>query len=143
MSHYPTLLLVFSLALSLSTSAQSWRASLYPEDWSPPTNDDKFYTDEFLQDYSYAGYHLGEAEIPDVVENVVDVTAAPYNADPTGTIDATMSIQTAMDEIGAAGGGVVFLPAGTYNVSVPEGASSALQTSVPVPVASPSTCCTF
>lgn len=51
-----------------------------------------------------------------------DVTKAPYNAPynavQTGlpTIDATAAIQTALNDAGNAGGGVVYLPAGWYKV---------------------------
>lgn len=56
------------------------------------------------------------------------VTDAPYNAprtiiggaDTTGypspTIDATAAIQSALDAAGAAGGGIVYLPAGWYRI---------------------------
>lgn len=43
--------------------SQTWRSQYYPENWTPPTNK-KFYTDAFLQDYSYAGYQRGEKSIP-------------------------------------------------------------------------------
>ena len=119
------LLLTILSLLAQPTTAQDWRASLYPESWSPPTDVD-YYTDEFVQDFSYAGYHYGEREIPFITENIVDVTTAPYNADPTGTEDATAAIQQAMNDVGTAGGGVVFLPPGTYNVSVPDGETAAL-----------------
>jgi hypothetical protein len=40
----------------------------------------------------------------------------PFHADRTGEDDATAPIQRALDAVGAAGGGVVFLPAGRYRV---------------------------
>lgn len=45
------------------------------------------------------------------------VTAAPYNADPTGTVDATSAIQLALTAVNALGGGVVKCPEGTYLVN--------------------------
>ena len=38
-----------------------WRSSLYPEDWTPGFADAQ---GRFLHDFSYAGYHKGEALIP-------------------------------------------------------------------------------
>jgi len=36
-----------------------------------------FYTDAFIQDFSYAGYHQGELENPTITENILNV--APQN----------------------------------------------------------------
>lgn|GEM_PF-3469830 len=44
------------------------------------------------------------------------VTSAPYSADNSGTNDARAAIQQAIDDVSAAGGGVVFLPAGKYRI---------------------------
>ncbi len=39
----------------------------------------------FLHDFSYAGYKNGELALPDAPPGpILDVTAAPYSADPTG-----------------------------------------------------------
>jgi hypothetical protein len=95
-----------------------WRSSLYPSDWSPGYRDSE---GRFLHDFSYAGYHKGEASIPtNPPGNVYDVTSPPYNADNTGATDTTSAIQSAIDAAGEAGGGVVYLPAGTYPVK-PQG----------------------
>jgi hypothetical protein len=91
-----------------------WRSVLYPEAWQPPANE-SFYHDKFIQDFSYAGYRRGETPVPVVegpVFNVVD-----YGADPSGTADSTGAIQAAIDAAGAAGGGVVSLPAGTFKIA--------------------------
>ncbi|MBN2391033.1 MAG: hypothetical protein JXR84_09925 [Anaerolineae bacterium] len=67
-----------------------------------------------------------EAEVPTVTRAVLfDVTQAPYNApfvppNTEGTLptdDATSAIQQALDAAGAAGGGVVYLPAGWYHIA--------------------------
>lgn len=92
----------------------SWRSKLYPENWKPGYSDGQ---GRFLHDFSYAGYHQGEKEIPFIESNIVDVTQPPYNADNTGTTDATAAIQKALNDVGQAGGGVVYLPAGTYKVN--------------------------
>ncbi|MDQ1445614.1 MAG: hypothetical protein QOI20_2078 [Acidimicrobiaceae bacterium] len=46
-----------------------------------------------------------------------NVTAAPYNADPTGVVDATLAIQSAIDAASATGG-CVYFPQGTYKISL-------------------------
>lgn len=96
----------------------AWRSSLYPATGYNPAaaNLD---TDKVIQDFSYAGYRRGEAVLPARSGPVIDVTAAPYRADSTGAADATAAIQAAIDAAEALpGGGVVFLPAGTYRLSV-------------------------
>ncbi len=103
-------------------SSHAWRPSLYPVDWTPP-DDASFTTDKLIQDFSYAGYRRGEEPIPQIAGPAFDVTTAPYNADPTGTNDSTIAIQAAIDAATAEGGGVVFLPAGTYRVE-PQGNSN-------------------
>lgn len=92
----------------------TWRSSLYPKNWTPGFKDSK---GRFLHDFSYAGYHQGEEEIPHINSNVVDVTMPPYNADNTGETNTTARIQQALDDVGQSGGGVVYLPAGTYRVN--------------------------
>lgn len=91
----------------------TWRSKLYPENWKPGFKDSE---DRFLHDFSYAGYHQGEKEIPVIENNIVDVTQAPYNADNSGGTDVTAAIQKALNDVGKSGGGVVYLPAGTYKV---------------------------
>jgi len=91
-----------------------WRSAMYPNDWTPADTDAE---GRFIHDFSYAGYHRGEAPIPTAIAGLhVSVTDAPYNADPTGSADATLAIQQAIDDVGMQGGGVVFLPPGTYRV---------------------------
>lgn len=46
----------------------------------------------------------------------VVVTNAPYSADNTGVSGASAAIQAAIDACYAAGGGVVYIPAGDYNI---------------------------
>jgi hypothetical protein len=84
-----------------------WRSSLYPEDWTPGYKDSQ---GRFLHDFSYAGYHCGEAEIPLAPPGLVlDATKRPYSA------------------VGADGGGIVYLPAGTYRLKPPAGSNCALR----------------
>jgi hypothetical protein len=105
-----------STSLEAEVSAL-WRSAIYPEDWTPSRVEPD---GKFLHDFSYAGYFRGERELPDgpgngatLVRNVV----TDFGADPTGLLDATTAIQTALDTVGAAGGGVVYLPVGTYRVA--------------------------
>lgn len=102
-----------------------WRSSLYPDDWTPAWRDAE---GRFLHDFSYAGYRHGEAPLPERTDNIIDATQPPYEADASGVNDATAAIQAALDAAGRnGGGGVVFLPAGTYRVAPPEGATAALR----------------
>ncbi|MBN2215660.1 MAG: T9SS type A sorting domain-containing protein [Bacteroidales bacterium] len=104
-------------------TGMEWRSVLYPEDWKPGFKDAQ---GRFLHDFSYAGYHRGEKEIPGITENIVDVTQPPYNADNTGASDVTAIIQQAVDDAGISGGGVVYLPAGTYRIRTPDSTDHAI-----------------
>lgn len=97
-----------------AASGVPWRSALYPASWQPDFTDTH---GRFLQDFSYAGYHRGESPIPEIQGPSIDVTQSPYFADPTGGADSTQAIQSALDAAAEAGGGVVFLPPGTYLVS--------------------------
>ena len=57
---------------------------------------------------------LDELEIPTMW---VDASAAPYSADRTGSTDSRAAIQSAIDFVGANGGGTVFLPKGAYRIN--------------------------
>ncbi|MUG43511.1 discoidin domain-containing protein [Paenibacillus woosongensis] len=108
-------------SLSLGTDG---RSRLYPDDWYPGFKDEE---GRFLHDFSYAGYHRGEAPIPQIDPSTgMDVTKAPYHADRTGSRDATAAIQQAIHDAAAKGGGVVYLPEGTYQVNPPAGKDYAL-----------------
>ncbi|ULL14997.1 hypothetical protein DVH26_11430 [Paenibacillus sp. H1-7] len=107
------------------TLGSDGRSRLYPADWYPGFKDDK---GRYLHDFSYAGYHRGETAIPAAdMSRPIDVTKAPYHADATGGSDATSAIQKAIDDAGAQGGGVVYLPEGTYQVNPPAGKDYALR----------------
>lgn len=90
-----------------------WRSALYPADWAPGYADADGH---FLHDFSYAGYHRGEVAVPTITGPVYNVVTG-YAADPTGATDSTVAIQNAINAAGLAGGGVVYLPAGTYKVA--------------------------
>ncbi len=87
-----------------------WRSALYPEAWTPASSDAE---GRFLHDFSYAGYHHGEADPgAPAAAKVLDV-AAQYGADPLGKVDATAAAQKALDDAEAMGGAVVFFPRGS------------------------------
>ncbi len=110
---------------SAASQPETWRSRLYPEDWHPGF---KAENGDTLLDFSYAGYHRGERPVPDNPPGAVfDVTAPAYSADPSGQTDSTEAIQRAIDAAGKAGGGIVFLPGGTYRVWRPDDARAALQ----------------
>jgi hypothetical protein len=109
------LFFLFSIFFTSVSKAQPWRSQLYPSNWNAEQLGN-FYSDKLIQDFSYAGYHRGEKEVPTITKNIVDVTKSPYNADNTGKQDVTTIIQAAINAAGKTGG-VVFLPAGTYKVS--------------------------
>lgn len=113
-------------AETTSPAVGGWRSDLYPEavNARPPAAF-KFESDRFLQDFSYAGYAAGERPLPTIKEPRHTVTDAAFGADPTGRKDSTQAIQAAIDRAGETGG-VVFLPAGTYLLAVPEGRKEAL-----------------
>lgn len=97
-----------------SGAATTWRSALFPEDWTPGLAVDGW----ALPDVSYAGYRNGEVPPPEVEDlgehEVFDVTE--HGADPTGEVDSTAAVQAAIDAAEAAGGGLVWLPAGDYRL---------------------------
>jgi Pectate lyase superfamily protein len=116
--------LIFLIAGASLSPAQSWRCSLYPENWTPPV-ELSFAKDMMIQDFSYAGYRRSEEEIPSADHNVQNAVTR-YGADPTGKTDSTAAIQKALDAAGKAGGGVVLLPPGTYRISLPAADSNSV-----------------
>jgi hypothetical protein len=118
-------LMVLLLGITALPLSANWRSVLYPEVGYNPALPD-LTTEKVLQDFSFAGYRRGEEAVPDVTSPVFDVTSEPYHADKNGVADATAAIQAAINDAGLAGGGVVYLPAGTYWLTVPEEESQAL-----------------
>ena len=113
-------LLLAAVLIPATVRGQSWRSTLYPENWTPPGESVPFATAKLIQDFSYAGYQRGEQPIPNIAGPVYNVTT--YGADASGASDSTVAIQNAINAAAAAGGGVVFLPAGEFRVS-PQGAN--------------------
>ena len=105
-------LLPAGVSVEQTQAASTWRSALYPENWTPGYTNG---SGQFLHDFSYAGYEKGEKDVPaemsGLYANVVD-----YGADATGANDSTSAIQSAINAVQNAGGGTVYLPAGTYKV---------------------------
>ncbi len=117
----PAMLLAAALVCVHVPRASAWESVLYDSSWtSPPTA--SFETGKLIQDFSYAGYRRGEQPLPSIAGPVFNAVSG-YGADPTGTADSTVEIQNAIDAAAAAGGGVVYLPAGTYVVQ-PQGSNN-------------------
>jgi polygalacturonase len=69
-----------------------------------------------LPDFSYAGYHCGEKEIPTITDyKVFDVTA--FGAIPNDTLSDKVAIQKAIDAANQNGSGIVFFPKGRFLVN--------------------------
>ena len=93
------------LALAGSLSAQDQSSALWGragERWTPQSR---------LPDFSYAGYHRGEAPLP-TLKPTVDVKA--FGAVGDGIADDTLAIQKAID---ASPGKVIHLPPGRYKIT--------------------------
>ncbi len=102
------------MAADAAMPSGPWRSLLYPEEWTAAHEDPD---GRFVHDFSYAGYHNGEAELgshgPETIFDVAD-----YGADATGASDATDALQDAIDAASVSGG-VVWIEAGTYRVQRP------------------------
>ncbi|MEO6327952.1 MAG: carbohydrate-binding protein [Ginsengibacter sp.] len=68
---------------------------------------------------SYAGYGTGIVPLPNPSATPVNVTTLPFYAIPDDTSDDQPAIQAAIDAVGVAGGGIVYLPAGNYILNKP------------------------
>ncbi len=73
-------------------------------------------TAKHLPDFSYAGYAMGDRPIPQIQGPVFDVTHPRFGAVPNDGRDDTESIQSAIDAAGSAGGGVVLIPRGRFEI---------------------------
>lgn len=116
--------LLSSISIASSPDdGKAWRSSVVPEPWEPPGPEHAFFSAPFIQDFSGVGFVPFS---PPRNAPFVDVTEAPFGADARGKEDSTAAIQAAIDLVMDAGGGTVFLPPGTYRVSVPEEAEESL-----------------
>ena len=68
-------------------------------------------THPLIPNVSYAGYRRGEAELP---RRRVTAAVTGFGAVGDGVTDCTAAFNAAVEAVGAAGGGVVFVPPGRY-----------------------------
>ena len=115
------LTVLFLLGLSASP-CMGWESTLYGAGWQA-TPALSFETDKVVQDFSFAGYRRGELPLPVTPPGLTYNAVTGYGADPTGAVDSTVAIQNAINAAASAGGGIVWLPAGTYRIS-PQGSNS-------------------
>ena len=94
-------------------AAEAYRSIFYPENWRPGAESGYGLG---LQDYSYAGYRLGE-EPPSDQSGLTKFDVTAMGADNTGKVDSTIAIQAAINAAGEAGGGEVYLPSGDYSIA--------------------------
>ncbi|MCR5736146.1 MAG: carbohydrate-binding protein [Eubacterium sp.] len=106
---------------TIVSAGTSWRSALYPENWTPGYSINN--GTQYLQDFSYAGYEKGEKALPTTMSGMT-ANVLDYGADSTGGNDSTTAIQNAINAVQNAGGGTVYLPAGTYKVK-PSGTGAA------------------
>ena len=105
------------LAAGCGANRDLSRSSLPESGWIPAAWEDylqKGATGNRLPDFSRAGYRMGDASIPDIRGPVFDVTR--FGAVPDDGKEDTAAVQRAVDAAGVAGGGVVFLPKGRYEI---------------------------
>ena len=57
----------------------------------------------------------------DVARGLVDVTKAPYYADPTGDRPSRAAFEGALAAVDSAGGGIVLVPPGIYRIDRSDG----------------------
>lgn len=110
------LLLATAATAPTPSPAEPWSSSLYGPDWLPEPSA-SFATDKIIQDFSYAGYSMGERDLPGQTDAPVFDVVRDFGADASGQSDTTATIQTAIDAAIAAGGGTVYLQEGTYRIS--------------------------
>jgi hypothetical protein len=105
---FTTFLLFFLVA---AAPANAWYSQLFP--YSAGSYDEATVSYNSrnwrLDDYSYVGYNLGATPLQ---------TGIPCNVQTiTGTGDITAELQNKINTVGAAGGGIIKIPAGTYTIT--------------------------
>jgi len=84
------------------TGPDTWRSALYAEDWTPAYTHSSGHC---LHDFSFAGYHAGEAPLPTPPGPSFDVTA--YGAVPTGASDSSTAAPAVIAAASAAASALV------------------------------------
>lgn len=101
------------MALCVSASASAWDSQLYSRQLAllayRANTVNYGGRDWRLPDYSFVGYQLGGKALAS------DIPCTSRTVTATG--DITTALQAAIDAVGAAGGGTVIIPAGTFTIS--------------------------
>lgn len=116
------LIIAGGVGVCVPTEGWAWESSLFGPSWQATPNL-SFETDKIIQDFSFAGYRRGEAPLPAQPPGATYNVVTGYGADASGTVDSTVAIQNAITAAQSAGGGIVWMPAGTYRLS-PQGTSN-------------------
>lgn len=116
------LMIAGGVGLCVPTEGWAWESALFGPSWQATPNL-SFESDKIIQDFSFAGYRRGEAPLPTQPPGATYNVVTGYGADPTGTVDSTVAIQNAITAATNAGGGIVWMPAGTYKIR-PQGSNS-------------------
>jgi hypothetical protein len=98
-------------SLDAQPSDLGWRSQLYPANWTPVFQTASGHQ---IHDFSYAGYKNGSTPIGVPTSTVVYNVVTQYGADNSGQSDVTPVVQQAITHALAAGGGIVYFPAGDY-----------------------------
>ena len=105
-----SILVLISVLLHLSTAQSQTGNDIWNQYKSNPDQHPN------IPNCSYAGYRGAQcgSVLPNPNYTIYNVKNAPYNAKGDGTTDDALAIQAAINAAGAAGGGIVSIPAGTY-----------------------------
>jgi hypothetical protein len=114
-----------SLACASCSHKRVPHSSDIPEGWTPVAWTDFVSQGPVarnLPDFSYAGYEMSDLPLPQIDGPLFDVTHPRFGAVADDGRDDTAAIQAAIDAAGAAGGGVVLVPEGRYEIhATPDG----------------------
>jgi hypothetical protein len=98
------------------TAAAAWLATAQAAEAVEPQVWREFAANPYdhpqIPNVSFAGYRLGERP----PTRPAHTNVLSYGARPDGSADAAPAINRAIADVGAAGGGVVFVPAGTFRI---------------------------
>lgn len=104
-------ILIIFLLIGFSLSGCNY--SEKEEQWMPKILDEKNQVENFLPDYSFAGYKWGEEPIPDLKGEIVDVS--DFGAIPNDKKDDTKAIFSALAKANKVDGTVIlFFPKGRF-----------------------------
>jgi hypothetical protein len=102
--------LVGGAAAAAYVAAASPAGAVEPGLWAEFTANP--YNHPQIPNISFAGYRLGERP----PHRPARTNVLRYGAKPDGSADASVAINRAIEDVGKAGGGVVFVPAGTFQI---------------------------